>query len=298
MTASSEIGSDPISPGSSVPSLVSADERLISLWLHDKAPHTQRAYRRDIASFLAYVQVPLAQVRLDDVQGYATDLDGRHLAPATRARRVAAIKSLLAFGARIRVLPTDVGAVVSLPKRKDSLAERILTEADVAALIGAAAAGRDRALLRLLYKAGLRRSEACALRWRDLKPNRDGGQITIFGKGGKTRVVVVRKALYAELLALKETPDRDGAIFRGRDNHPLSPSQAWRIIKAAATAAGVDPSCSPHWLRHSHATHALEKGVAIHLVQNTLGHASVATTGRYLHARPSDSSGLYLDAGD
>lgn len=278
------------------------DARLIGLWLHDKGLKTQLAYRRDVAAFLAWAGKRIAAVTLDDVQAYATLLDARALAPATRARRIAAIKSLLRFGARIRALPTDVGAVVALPKRKDRLAERILTEDEVDRLLAAATPGRDRTLLRLLYKAGLRISEACNLRWRDLKPNRDGGQLNVYGKGGKTRVVVVGAALHRELLALKQGPkgalDRDGAIFRGRKDGPLSTVQAWRIVKRAGETSAVDPGVSPHWMRHSHATHALERGVPIHLVQATLGHSDIKTTGRYLHAKPSESSGLYLKAGD
>jgi site-specific recombinase XerD len=74
----------------------------------------------------------------------------------------------------------------------------------------------------------------------------------------------------------------------------LHPSMVERIVTKAAQRAGVEGKVSPHWLRHSHATHALERGAPIHLVQATLGHASVATTGRYLHARPTDSSSKYL----
>ncbi len=83
-------------------------------------------------------------------------------------------------------------------------------------------------------------------------------------------------------------------MFRSRRGGHLDPAQAWRIVRAAAERAGLDLPVSPHWLRHAHASHALDRGAPIHLVQATLGHASVATTGRYLHARPTDSSSRYL----
>jgi integrase/recombinase XerD len=73
----------------------------------------------------------------------------------------------------------------------------------------------------------------------------------------------------------------------------MDPSAIFRLVQHAATRAGLEVKISPHWLRHAHATHALERGAPIHLVQATLGHASVATTGRYLHARPTDSSARY-----
>ena len=83
-------------------------------------------------------------------------------------------------------------------------------------------------------------------------------------------------------------------MFRSRKGGALTARQAQRLVEAAAKRAGLRASVSPHWLRHAHATHALERGAPIHLVAATLGHASVATTGKYLHARPTDSSSRYL----
>ena len=83
-------------------------------------------------------------------------------------------------------------------------------------------------------------------------------------------------------------------MFRSRKGGHLDPSAVHRIVKAAAERAGLSEEVSAHWLRHGHASHSLERGAPIHLVQATLGHASVATTGRYLHARPTDSSARYL----
>ena len=83
-------------------------------------------------------------------------------------------------------------------------------------------------------------------------------------------------------------------MFVSRTGGHLDPSAVHRIVKAAAKRAGISAEASAHWLRHAHASHSLERGAPIHLVQATLGHASVATTGRYLHARPSDSSARYL----
>ena len=86
----------------------------------------------------------------------------------------------------------------------------------------------------------------------------------------------------------------DAPVFVSRKGSPLSTSQAFRIVRQAARRAGVEKNVSPHWLRHCHGSHALDRGAAVHLVQATLGHASVATTGRYLHARPTESSSKYL----
>jgi integrase/recombinase XerD len=136
-----------------------------------------------------------------------------------------------------------------------------------------------------------------ALRWRDLRP-RDGGQgqVTVSGKGGKTRAVLLPASVWRDLEALREeaAAAEDGPVFRSRKGGALTARQAQRLVDAAAKRAGLRARVSPHGLRHAHATHALERGAPIHIVQATLGHASVATTGRYLHARPTDSSARYL----
>jgi site-specific recombinase XerD len=153
---------------------------------------------------------------------------------------------------------------------------------------------RNRALLGLIYFAGLRISELCSLVWRDLQPRDDDGQLTVFGKGGKTCVVLLPASIWRSLVPLRGKAGQDHPVFRSATGGALDPSQVHRIVKAAAARAGLPASVSAHWLRHAHASHALDRGAPIHLVQATLGHASVATTGRYLHARPNDSSSRYL----
>jgi site-specific recombinase XerD len=235
---------------------------------------------------------PLPTVTLGDVQTFSDSLSGK---PSSRARTLAAVKSLLAFGQRTGYLPLNVGAAVKLPMSKNTLAERILTEPDVIRILALEPNRRNQVLLRLLYIAGLRVSEIAALTWRDLQPRTDGGQVTVFGKGSKTRVVLLPSAIWRELLRFRQGAVLDAPVFASRrGGGHLHPTAIERLVFKAAQRAGVEGKVSPHWLRHSHATHALERGAPIHLVQATLGHASVATTGRYLHARPTDSSSKYL----
>ena len=154
---------------------------------------------------------------------------------------------------------------------------------------------RNRVLLTMLYGGGLRISEACGLRWRDLTVRDAGaGQATVFDKGGKTRVVLLSAATWKVLASLRGEAGPDVPLFLSRKGGALDPSAVHRVVKAAAARAGLPPEVSAHWLRHAYASHALDRGAPIHLVQATLGHASVATTGRYLHARPSDGSSRFL----
>jgi integrase/recombinase XerD len=279
-------------PLSTAPRQVATDDQLVALWLHGRSPHTQRAYRRDSERFRTFVGKPLAMTTLGDLQAFADSLTGK---PSSRGRTLAAVKSLLAFGQRTGYLALNVGAALKLPPSRDTLAERILTETDVHRMLALEPDRRNQVLLRLLYIAGLRVSEIAGLVWRDLQPRTDGGQVTVFGKGSKTRTVLLPTSIWRELLRFRQHAALDAAVFGSRHGGGhLHPSSIERLVARAAVRAGLEAKVSPHWLRHSHATHALERGAPIHLVQATLGHASVATTGRYLHARPSDSSSRYL----
>lgn len=277
---------------------LTADEQaLLASWLHGRSDHTRRAYSANIARFLAHVGKPLAQVTLADLQGYADTLAAAGLAPASRARMLAAVKSLLTFAHTTGYLPFNPGRGLRLPGVRGRLAERIPSEEDVLTLLAGERNRRNHAFIRLLYNAGLRLSEACALCWRDLQSRGDAGQVTVWGKGEKERTILLSAGTWRELLALRPVgAGPDDPVFRSRHGRPLSPTQAWRIVKAAATRAGLEkaPDFSPHWLRHAHASHALDRGAPVSLVREDLGHASLVTTSRYTHARPGDGSSRYL----
>jgi integrase/recombinase XerD len=262
------------------------------MWLHGRSPATARAYSADAQAFLAFVAKPLAQVTVGDVQQFGSSLG--HLATASQARSLSSVKSLLAFAHRLGYVPFNVGAVVRLPKIKNTLAERIMDEADVHRMLALETDARNAALLRLVYAAGLRVSEACSLRWRDLAANKEAGQANVFGKGGKTRTILLPASVWRGLQALRNDASPDAPLFPSRKGGSIGEVQAWRIVKAAAARAGLSRDVSTHWLRHAHASHALDRGAPIALVQATLGHANLATTGRYTHARPSESSSKYL----
>lgn len=274
----------------------SNDAQLIELWVSLKvSSHTRRAYAAEAQRFLGFVGNPLGWVMLGDVQAYAAVLEQGSLKPASQNRALTAIKSLLSFGQETGYLPFNVGVAVKLRPNRDSLAQRILEESEVAKLIEAAPSGRDRVLLKLLYVSGVRVSELCGLKWCDAIARNEGGQITVFGKRGRTRTILLKPKSWAQLIATRADAGPIAAIFPSRKGGGhLDPSQVRRIVYAAAQKAGLEQKVSPHWMRHAHASHALDRSAPIHLVQATLGHASVSTTGRYLHARPTESSSFYL----
>jgi len=271
----------------------SCDARLLEIWLHGRSPHTRRAYAADAARFTARAGKPLAAVTLSDLQTFADSLGC--LAPASRCRTLSAVKSLLAFGHRTGYLPFDVGRALRLPAMRGRLAERILPEGDIHRMLGLAPGERNRALLTVLYASGVRVSELCGLRWRDVQPSGAGCQITVFGKGASTRAIQLPASVATLLGKLRGAAGEEHPVFRSRKGgRALEPGAVFRIVRQAALRAGIEAAVSPHWLRHAHASHALDHGAPMHLVQATLGHASLTTTGRYLHARPNDSSSRFL----
>ncbi len=273
-----------------------SDDHLLEIWLHGRSRHTQRAYHSDVTRFRSWIGKSIGQVRLVDLQQFADSLG--KLAPASRYRMLSAIKSLLAFAHRTGYLPFDVGRALRLPVVRDRLAERILPEGDLQRILSMETGPRNRAILTLLYASGMRVSELCGLRWRDLQPNRDGGQVTVLGKGGITRAILIPGSVWKLVNELRRAQAEPGdPVFRSRKSQGggvLGPLAVLRIVRLSARRAGIELPVSPHWFRHAHASHALDHGAPIHLVQTTLGHASITTTGRYLHARPNESSSRFL----
>lgn len=286
-----------------------SDERLIALWLDGRPETTRRAYARDASSFMLYAGVPIQAVTLGHLQAYAHSIE--HLAPASRARKLASLKSLFGFAHRLGYVPFDAARPLRLPKLKDALSARIVGEAEVLRMIVLEPNPRNHAMLRVLYATGLRISELCALRWSDLRGTKTGGQAAVFGKGAKTRVVLLLPKVWRQLAALRgpagcgagpakrQSRLRDPAgpeapVFRSGRGDALDRSAAHRIVKAAARRAGLPDELSAHWLRHAHASHSLDHGAPLHVLQASLGHGSLSTTTRYVHARPGDGSAKYL----
>lgn len=271
----------------------SRDRKLVELWLHGASEETQRAYLGDVVQLLQFAAKPLHELSLGDLQDFRDALEEAGASPATVRRKLSSVKSALSFGFKTGGLPLNVGAALRMPAVRATLGERILSEADVFRMIERANVGRhaqrNRILVQTMYAGALRANEAAQLRKRDVQPHGSGGVLAIFGKGDRSRTVRISPRAFGDLVRILPD-DVDARIFA------LSPRMIQRIVNTAAERAAIATAetPSPHWLRHAHASHALDRGCPIHLVQQTLGHRSVQTTGLYLHARPNESSALYL----
>lgn len=297
---------------------VDAQQRLIQLWLHDKPQSTQKCYMRYAASFTAFlggVGKAICHTTVEDLVEFSEHLHNRGLAAPTINTYIAAIRSLLSFAYHTGYIRFNPGAAIKLKKVDQRLHEKVLTETDIALMIRLTERAdyryksqqiRDLLILKLLYVAGLRVSELVNLKWRDFTP-RDGaiapaggdrtGQVTVVGKGDKSRHVLLPEYLWVELMNYKGDAPKDAYVFpsrKGKGLKPLRRQNVDPIIKDAAQRVGLTEKVSCHWLRHSHATHNAERGTPVPLIQQTMGHADIATTSGYIHIRPGDSSALHL----
>lgn len=271
------------------------DAQLIQLWLHGKSKHTQRYYSGDVERFFAFSHKSLRQVILKDLQDFADQIDQQDLADGSKRRILSSIKSLISFAHKLGYLAYDISRPLILPSPKETLAERILTNDEVKRIVNAENQPRNKLILKVLFISGIRVSELCSLCWKDLLERSNGGQMTIYGKGSKTRAVLIPEPLWSELILFRGSAPDEYIVFRGRKrNTPMHPTTVLRIVRRAAQKAGIHKQVSPHWMRHAHASIAAEKA-PLHVIQSSLGHSSIQTTSRYLHVKPNDCSSNYLE---
>ncbi len=263
------------------------------------SPKTIEAYASDLNDFLTFLEGrgvgELSQVKAPYILLYLSELRRRGVSAKTVARRLSALRGFFKFLALEHGHTENPLALIEGPKLSRKLpvvltpeeVERLLEAPDQKTPIGL----RDKAILELLYASGLRVSELVGLKLFDL--NLEVGFLRVKGKGEKERLVPIgelaREALKRylkearpKLLRFLDEPH----LFLNRRGRPLTRQRVWQVIKAYALKAGLDPNeITPHVLRHSFATHLLERGADLRTVQMMLGHASLATTQIYTHVQ-------------
>jgi integrase/recombinase XerD len=281
-------------------------------------PNTLAAYRRDLHIYSAYLRAQgvrdPALVTETAIYDYVAWLqaergeDGTHRwSSASIARALVAVRSFHRFCTDEGLVPDDPTEDAQAPRVPAGI-PKALSEAEVEALLGAVAgdtpaASRDRAILETLYAGGLRISELVGLDRADL--DLDAGLLRVFGKGAKERLVPVgRAARYAlddyltrgrpALERSKARTLRDGdAVFLNARGGRLTRQGAWGIVRAAARRVDLSDRVTPHVLRHSCATHMLDHGADLRVVQEVLGHASLSTTQVYTKVTPERLRAVY-----
>lgn len=272
------------------------DQKLLAIWLSEKATNTQKSYSTTLRQFFSVVPKTIRAIALTDIQNWKSHLVDR-FKTSTANNKLSAIKSLLSFALRIGYIGINPASVIKpiketeeKQKQSKTATEKIISNDEIKAMVNNADCKRDAVLIKVGYLLGLRVSELINLHHGDFSRKGDGNfQVKIVGKGGKVRFNDIPNSLYEELKELSQ----DGYIFRSNQNKKLSRTMAHYIIKKCARKAGLNEDISAHYLRHCHASHSLHNGASLKSVQQQLGHSSIAITSVYLH--DSESSTNYLD---
>jgi len=266
--------------------------------------HTVAAYRGDLAQlqeFLRGRHVEIDDASADDLEAFAGLLEQAALAPATRRRRLAAARSLLRHRGRIGARPMDARAIVALPRLPKRL-PRVLSFEQATLVVehpdSAPLGLRDRAALELLYGGGLRVSELTGLRPGDLDLER--GLVRVEGKGGRQRIVpmgrlaadAARRYLSRGRPHLGKQQEAAAFLLNARGRR-ISRQGVFGIVRSHAAAVGIEQPVTPHVLRHSFATHLLERGADLRAIQMMLGHADLSTTQIYTHVLEARLRAVY-----
>ncbi len=265
------------------------------------SPNTLAAYRGDVAKFARWRKEhapgPLAKLTIDQLAGYAESLAARGLAAPSIGRHLASLSTYFRFLVDDGRLTENLARLLTAPAVWDRL-PTVLSPAAVDRLLAAPSretrlGRRDRAALETLYATGCRASEVAGLRPADL--DLVGGSLRCIGKGNKQRIVPLGARAVAALTdyqrldrpALVAARPGVAALFVSRSGRPLGRVALWRIVRHHARAAGLAGAIGPHTLRHSFATHLLAGGADLRVVQELLGHASIATTQIYTRVEVS-----------
>jgi integrase/recombinase XerC len=294
------------------------------------SPHTVRAYESDLSQFLAHAALAagvkpsaLTPAQLDRaaIRGFLADTHKRGQARATSARKLAATRTFLRYLRREGLLAGDPGALVPTPKREVRMPAH-LSEDEMSRLIAAPADSplgrRDHAILELFYASGLRLSELVGLDVEDL--NLTAKMVRVLGKGGKERIVpfnnstavAVRAYLKDRQLLVRQAPRRTGPppklpakteggrhegkgdpLFVNYRGTRLTVRSVDRLVRRHVASSSARMGISPHALRHSFATHLLQRGADLRAIQELLGHARLSTTQRYTHVDAAQLLAVY-----
>ena len=259
------------------------------------ADNTIQAYRRDMEKFASFVgqrKLGVKDVRRGDIVDFLASLYRRGLDSRSVARHLVTVRNFFRFAVTEGYIDDDPAATIETPKFRHSLPEfltveevdRLLAQADTSTVAGL----RDRAMIELMYSCGLRVSELCGLRVSDLQM--DAGCVRCVGKGNKERLVPVgRRALDAVRAYLRGSRPKllgEGSspfLFLNAKGRPVGRIAYWKTLRDHGRRAGIRKALKPHMLRHSFATHLLDRGADLRSVQMMLGHSDISTTQIYTH---------------
>ncbi len=271
--------------------------------------NTCENYERDIEKYCDFIvnvrkKTNPMDIEIEDVRAFINSLKRKHIASSSQARKLSALKSFHKFLLLEKYVTINVAKMIANPKQEKKL-PTVLSVEEIDKLLKSLTtdtpiALRDKAMIELTYSSGLRVSELINLKLSDYHPSM--GFIDVFGKGNKERVVPVgEEAVYYLNLYLKESRPKlvktnlNNYIFvNSRNGGPVSRQSFFEIIREKALLAGIDKPISPHKIRHSFASHLLEHGLDLRIIQELLGHEDISTTEIYTHINNAHLKKVYL----
>lgn len=261
------------------------------------ALNTVEAYRRDIEAFALFLKgngiSSLAEAEQRHIVDFLASLRSADYASASVCRAMIAVKVLFRFMLREGCVKANIAHSLDTPKLWQLIPE-VLTSDEVEALLRAPDSSmmegaRDKAILEVLYASGLRVSELCSLDIYSI----DERSLKVMGKGSKERVVPIGEMAIAAvddyLIRFRSEfeSEKERALFLTKNGRRIDRIFVWKMIKKYAKGAGIEKNISPHTMRHSFATHLLDNGADLRIIQEMLGHASISSTDRYTHVSRS-----------
>ena len=267
------------------------DAGILAMWIaQSNSENTRQQYARVAAAFLSYVGKPLQAIALGDLQSWQASLTGK---PNTNKLHVNAVKSLFSFMHKVGYIGLNPAVMLKAEKSVETKHTKTLSEEQVIRLVTSANLGkRDEAIVRVLYSSAMRVSELCGLQWKDVVEAGNRAILVIRGKGGKTRESGISASAYAAMKQLRNGASDESFVFLSNRNQQMDRTTVNHLFVKLSAIVGKD--ISPHWLRHSHITHSLQRGVNPTDVMNQAGHSSLAVTTTYAHSSKFSSDVLAL----
>lgn len=279
------------------------DMNMIASWVYQKGEKTQIYYKRIVRNFFGfYPELSLKTTQITHLVLFLKTY--KSFSDSTRNTYKNALCSLFSFATKTGYLEKNPALALENLKTPDKLFSKVLSRPQIERLILIEKNLRNKLILKILYFTGIRVDELSHLKVNSFQKTESAWIMIVIGKGRKVRSIRLPDHLMADIADFIAGLDSIDCLFTNDrrvdfgindfSRTPLSNSQIFRIVKTAAKNAGLDIQPSPHWLRHTSATHAIENGAPIHVVQRSLGHESISTTGRYLEIRPKESVGDYI----
>lgn len=266
------------------------DGGILEMWIaQSNSVNTRQQYARVAGAFLSYVGKPLQAVTLSDLQSWQSSLTGK---PNTNKLHVNAIKSLFSFMQKTGYVALNPAVMLKAEKSVETKHTKTLTEEQVIKLVSGNLGKRDEAIVRVLYSSAMRVSELCNLQWKDVVETGNRAILVIRGKGGKTRESGISASAYAAMLAIRNGASDESFVFLSNRCRQMDRTTVNHLFTKLSAIVGKD--ISPHWLRHSHITHALQRGAAAMDVMAQAGHSSLAVTTTYAHSDKFSADSLVM----